>query len=80
MSRTTANPHHRRAIATILVVASSDSEEERKRRLGGALEAEASAKVDDSNIAHFEFWMVKNGYIWNFTKADGYSIGIGTKV
>lgn len=22
--------------------------------------------------------MVKNGYIWNFPKADGYSIGIGT--
>ncbi|NHC33714.1 geranylgeranyl reductase family protein [Scytonema millei] len=51
---------------------------ERKRRLGGALEAEAPAKVDDSNIAHFEFGMVKNGYIWNFPKADGYSIGIGT--
>lgn len=51
---------------------------ERKRRLGGALEAEAPAKVDDTHIAHFEFGMVKNGYIWNFPKADGYSIGIGT--
>jgi flavin-dependent dehydrogenase len=29
-------------------------------------------------MAHFEFGMVKNGYIWNFPKADGYSIGIGT--
>lgn len=51
---------------------------ERKRRLAGALEAEASAKVTKPNTAHFEFGMVKNGYIWNFPKADGYSIGIGT--
>ena len=51
---------------------------ERKRRLGAALEAEAPAKVENSHIAHFEFGMVKNGYIWNFPKDDGYSIGIGT--
>jgi len=51
---------------------------ERKRRLGGALEAEAPAQVENGHIAHFEFGMVKNGYIWNFPKADGYSIGIGT--
>ena len=51
---------------------------DRKRRLGAALEAEAVANVADSHIAHFEFGMVKNGYIWNFPKADGYSIGIGT--
>ncbi len=51
---------------------------ERKRRLAGALEAEAQAKVEHGNIAHFEFGMVKNGYLWNFPKADGYSIGIGT--
>lgn len=51
---------------------------ERKRRLGGALEAEAPANVQNGHVAHFEFGMVKNGYIWNFPKADGYSIGIGT--
>jgi geranylgeranyl reductase family protein len=51
---------------------------ERKRRLGGALEAEAPANVENPNAAHFEFGMVKNGYIWNFPKADGYSIGVGT--
>ena len=51
---------------------------DRQRRLGGALEAEAAANVQNSHIAHFEFGMVKNGYIWNFPKADGYSIGIGT--
>jgi flavin-dependent dehydrogenase len=50
---------------------------ERKRRLAGALEAEAPASVADGHIAHFEFGMVKNGYIWNFPKADGYSIGVG---
>lgn len=51
---------------------------ERKRRLGGALEAEAAATLDSDQAIHFEFGMVKNGYIWNFPKADGYSIGIGT--
>lgn len=51
---------------------------DRKRRLAGALEVEALVEVKEGNIAHFEFGMVKNGYIWNFPKADGYSIGIGT--
>ncbi|MEM7553012.1 MAG: geranylgeranyl reductase family protein [Cyanobacteria bacterium P01_A01_bin.84] len=51
---------------------------DRKRRLAAALEAEAPAKVQNGNVAHFEFGLVKNGYIWNFPKADGYSIGIGT--
>ncbi len=51
---------------------------ERKRRLGAALEGEAMTAIENSHIAHFEFGMVKNGYIWNFPKADGYSIGIGT--
>ncbi|MBW4516429.1 MAG: geranylgeranyl reductase family protein [Timaviella obliquedivisa GSE-PSE-MK23-08B] len=51
---------------------------DRKRRLAGALEAEASAQITGTQAVHFEFGMVKNGYIWNFPKADGYSIGIGT--
>jgi geranylgeranyl reductase family protein len=50
---------------------------ERKRRLAGALEAEATTQIASPEV-HFEFGMVKNGYIWNFPKADGYSIGIGT--
>jgi geranylgeranyl reductase family protein len=50
----------------------------RKRKLGGALEAEARQPIADDQTIHFEFGMVKNGYIWNFPKADGYSIGIGT--
>ncbi|NJR38840.1 MAG: geranylgeranyl reductase family protein [Leptolyngbyaceae cyanobacterium CSU_1_4] len=51
---------------------------DRQRRLAGALEAEAAATITGSQAVHFEFGMVKNGYIWNFPKADGYSIGIGT--
>jgi geranylgeranyl reductase family protein len=47
----------------------------RKRRLYAAIEAEAHIQQPDPT-AHFEFGMVKNGYIWNFPKADGYSIGI----
>jgi geranylgeranyl reductase family protein len=49
----------------------------RKRHLVGALEAEAQLQIPDSTI-HFEFGLVKNGYIWNFPKAEGYSIGVGT--
>lgn len=51
---------------------------DRKRRLGGALEAEATGGIEARDFIHFEFGMVKNGYIWNFPKADGYSIGVGT--
>ena len=53
---------------------------ERKRRMAGALEVELpeSAKVDTK--VNFDFGLVKNGYIWNFPKADGYSIGVGTFV
>ncbi|HHP7245078.1 MAG TPA: geranylgeranyl reductase family protein [Elainellaceae cyanobacterium] len=50
----------------------------RKLRFAGALEAEAVADVKTPQSIHFEFGMVKNGYIWNFPKADGYSIGVGT--
>ncbi|MBE9036656.1 geranylgeranyl reductase family protein [aff. Roholtiella sp. LEGE 12411] len=51
---------------------------ERKRRLAGALEAEVPATVQNKSTIHFEFGLVKNGYIWNFPKAEGYSIGVGT--
>lgn len=50
---------------------------QRKRNIGGALEAEALTSIENGDTAHFEFGMVKNGYIWNFPKSDGYSIGIG---
>jgi geranylgeranyl reductase family protein len=47
-------------------------------RMAGALEGEAILQPQNGHMIHFEFGMVKNGYIWNFPKADGYSIGIGT--
>ncbi len=50
---------------------------DRKRRLAGALEVDATAE-NVAKVINFEFGLVKNGYIWNFPKADGYSIGIGT--
>jgi len=37
---------------------------ERKRRLAGALRLK-HLSVENSHIAHFEFGMVKNGYIWS---------------
>jgi geranylgeranyl reductase family protein len=51
---------------------------ERKRRLAGALEAEIPTTIERKTTIHFEFGLVKNGYIWNFPKADSYSIGVGT--
>jgi geranylgeranyl reductase family protein len=51
---------------------------ERKRRLAGALEAEVPSTAQKPDMFHFEFGMVKNGYIWNFPKADGYSIGVAS--
>lgn len=51
---------------------------ERKRRLAGALEAEVPTSGENERTAYFEFGMLKNGYIWNFPKADGYSVGVGT--
>lgn len=49
----------------------------RKRHLAGALEVEASVSTPKHMPVYFEFGMVQNGYIWNFPKADGYSIGVG---
>jgi geranylgeranyl reductase family protein len=48
-----------------------------KHRLAGTLEVTAPAESIVKTI-NFEFGLVKNGYIWNFPKADGYSIGIST--
>ncbi len=50
---------------------------DRKRRMAGALEVETPAENVD-RVIHFEFGLVKNGYIWNFPKQEGYSIGVGT--
>lgn len=50
----------------------------RKRCMAGALELEAPAPADSEQVIHFDFGLVKNGYIWNFPKSGGYSIGVGT--
>ncbi len=49
----------------------------RKRVLAGALETEVPLSNYDNPKIYFEFGMVKSGYLWNFPKADGYSLGIG---
>lgn len=51
-----------------------------KRNLfgGGAIETEVPVANREINSAYFEFGMLNNGYAWNFPKADGYSIGVGT--
>lgn len=50
---------------------------QRKTTLGGAIETEPRLPVSDGHIVHFEFGLLKNGYVWNFPKADGYSLGSG---
>ncbi len=51
--------------------------EERKTSVAGAIEIEPKVAVEDGHIVHFEFGLLKNGYVWNFPKRDGYSIGSG---
>jgi geranylgeranyl reductase family protein len=46
--------------------------------IGGAIEVEILAPVPKLDTAHFEFGLVPWGYLWNFPKAEGHSIGIGT--
>ncbi len=50
---------------------------ERKTSTAGAIEIEPKMAVEDGHIVHFEFGLLKNGYVWNFPKRDGYSIGSG---
>lgn len=50
---------------------------QRQRILAGALEAEVPIANQSERRIYFEFGMVKHGYLWNFPKADGYSLGIG---
>jgi geranylgeranyl reductase family protein len=49
---------------------------EAKCRMGASLEV--STPDVNPTAAQFEFGLVKNGYIWNFPKVGGYSIGIST--
>lgn len=45
--------------------------------LAAALEAEPRLPVPTEPVVHFDLGLLKNGYVWNFPKADGYSIGGG---
>ncbi|WP_338441417.1 geranylgeranyl reductase family protein [Synechococcus elongatus IITB4] len=49
-----------------------------KRRYAQACELDVPLSERPDSTAHFEFGLVRNGYIWVFPKSDGYSIGIGT--
>ena len=44
---------------------------------GGALEVEPRLPVAQPDKAYLEFGLLSQGYVWNFPKADGYSIGAG---
>lgn len=50
---------------------------QRKTVMAGAIETEPRLAVQNGHIVHFEFGLMKNGYVWNFPKADGYSLGSG---
>ncbi|EDX85148.1 hypothetical protein S7335_2847 [Synechococcus sp. PCC 7335] len=50
---------------------------DRKASIAGAIEIEPKGEVENSHVVHFEFGLLKNGYVWNFPKRDGYSIGSG---
>jgi len=45
--------------------------------LGATLEVPSSVPKNLANTAYFEFGLLKNGYIWNFPKSDGYTISGG---
>ncbi|NJK49192.1 geranylgeranyl reductase family protein [Candidatus Gracilibacteria bacterium] len=42
--------------------------------LGATLEVKTAVPADQQHTACFELGMLKNGFIWKFPKADGYSI------
>ncbi|MGF1570299.1 MAG: geranylgeranyl reductase family protein [Nodosilinea sp.] len=50
---------------------------QRKYVLAAALEAEPRLEVPDDPVVHFDLGLLSQGYVWNFPKADGYSIGGG---
>ncbi|HZG39044.1 MAG TPA: geranylgeranyl reductase family protein [Nodosilinea sp.] len=50
---------------------------QRRYKLAAALEAEPRLEVPDEPVVHFDLGLIQQGYLWNFPKADGYSIGGG---
>lgn len=51
---------------------------DRKRYVAGALEAEFPGLPADPGLVHLDFGTVAKGYAWNFPKADGQGLGLGT--
>ncbi|MEQ9672174.1 geranylgeranyl reductase family protein [Coleofasciculus sp. G2-EDA-02] len=51
---------------------------DRPQRMAVTIEAPKSTPQTGDPTIHFDFGQVKNGYIWNFPKADGYSVSVGT--
>ncbi|MGB7440950.1 MAG: geranylgeranyl reductase family protein [Coleofasciculaceae cyanobacterium] len=49
-----------------------------KKRMAASLEVPTGNGTTNNPSIHFDFGQVKNGYVWNMPKADGYSIGVGT--
>lgn len=49
---------------------------DRKRIIAGALEVEIPLDKLEDETLYLEFGMVRNGYLWNFPKADGFSMGV----
>jgi geranylgeranyl reductase family protein len=49
----------------------------RKVAIGGAIEVEIMAPVPEPQTAHFDFGLVPSGYLWNFPKQGGHSVGVG---
>lgn len=49
----------------------------KQKSFAATLEVKTPVSLEQKNIAHFDFGSVKNGFIWNFPKADGYSICAG---
>ncbi|PSR17101.1 dehydrogenase, partial [filamentous cyanobacterium CCP3] len=49
----------------------------RRYKLAAALEAEPRLAVPNEPVLHFDLGLLQQGYLWNFPKADGYSIGGG---
>ena len=48
-----------------------------KQFLGAALETKETVSPEKLHRVYFDFGSLKNGYIWNFPKRDGYSISAG---
>jgi geranylgeranyl reductase family protein len=46
----------------------------RQQFLGASLEVATEVPEHQRNTAHFDLGYLKNGYIWNFPKANGYTI------